>query len=120
MENIAENNRLIAEFMGWEEQKDDTKRWYGQWFDNITGERHTYLFFNTSWDWLMTVVEKINTIDDYRFTVNIQSMDVQIQDHLEGGNIIDFFSGEGTDKLINSVYTACVEFVKWHNQQGGN
>lgn len=76
--------------------------------------------YNKDWNPLMEVVIKINTIDDYRFTVNIQSMDVQIQDHLEGGNVIGFFSGESTDKLINSVYTACVQFIKWYNNEKAN
>lgn len=75
------------------------------------------LKFHSDWNWLMQVVKKINVIDDYRFTVKILSMDVEIYDNVNNKNVIDYFSPYSCDELERAVYEACVQFVKWYNQQ---
>lgn len=114
--DTTENNRIVAEFMGWKERTDPTERWLGQWKDKKF-QLHKILFFDTDWNWLMEVVEKINVIDDYRYTVQINSMDTYIHDLKNGGFIFQSDMKWQPNELINSVYEAVVEFIKWYNQQ---
>lgn len=85
----TENNKLIAEFMeGYEPEE--------------------YEDFHSDWNWLMEVVEKIESLD-YRFAIT------------------EFLSEVSNEKLsikswkektkFENTYNACVEFIKWYNQQ---
>lgn len=58
MKTLEENNREIANFMGWREQTDPTEKWFGNWFDG--NYRMDRLHFYLSWDSLMPVVGKIS------------------------------------------------------------
>ena len=87
-------NKLIAEFM-------DVNLIEGQLGD-----------YHTSWDWLMPVVEKINLLDDYRYTFLIASMDTQIVDNITNDVIVEVSCKHSVDELIKSVYEAVVEFIK--------
>ena len=87
-------NMLLAEFLGWKEQTDQTERWFGA-FRTLDGIVHKNtnlepLLFHNDWNWIMLVVEKINTIEGGRFTFQIMSMDVEIHDYLKGCLYIDF------------------------------
>ena len=133
MENIAENNRLIAEFMGakpvdvlngW--QKYDKEK-EGQAYEIEAHSEYISLqetkdcFFgdtmqyDTSWDWLMPVVEKIEGMN---YSVEIYSMGL-------GNNRTTFYScgaivnthSRLEESKIKSVYKAVVEFIKWYNKQ---
>ena len=66
-----------------------------------------YLHYNTSWDWLMPVVEKIERDS----TVRIDNDTVFILS--KGYSTLTQFN----DNKINMVYNAVVEFIKWYNQQ---
>jgi len=61
------DNKLIAEFMGWELQDNPKERWYGSYREpKEAGYYHRNtttdpLLFHCSWDWLMPVIEKIGT-----------------------------------------------------------
>lgn len=125
MNNIIENNKLIAEFMGWKENKDMEVK--------LTSGGITYYFqkndeacipetmcYHSDWNWLMSVVEKINTIDEDRFTVQIFSMDTYIYDSKDRNFIIKTELIYNPDELIKSVYNTCVEFIKWYNEQNKN
>ena len=92
-------NKLIAEFM-------DVNLIEGQ-----LGEYHE------SWDWLMPVVEKINLLDDYRYTFLIASMDTQIVNNITNDVIVEVSCKHSVDELIKCVYEAVVKFIKQHNKQ---
>lgn len=115
--NTTENNKIIAEFMGMKPiNKNDTD---GIW--NCTIKAHGFnivqnLSFNSDWNWLMEVVQKINIIDDYRYTVQINSMDTYIHDLKNGGFVFQSECKWQPDELINSVYQAVVEFIKWYKE----
>jgi aspartokinase-like uncharacterized kinase len=97
------DNELIAEFMGLVFVKE---------IDGI---------YHKSWDWLMPVVERIQSIGyhtsmyhdcdkltyTYRNEMRIVNSDESKIRYRELSN------GE---TMIQCVYTAVVEFVKWHNQ----
>lgn len=95
-----ENNKLIAEFMDYECGSDWEK-------------------FQTSWDWLMPVVEKIESLNfndskgDYSFNVFIIYGDCSIKDdeEIRNGLWICKHSLDSMSK-IESTYNAVVEFIK--------
>lgn len=112
--NNTENNRLLAEFLGWEEQKYPTERWFGHWFEP-SGKHHIHLHFDTDWNWIMLVVDKIENLG---FNVTIGAgeycrigesfatpdFDVEIEIEYDGSK-------------LDCVYSACVAFVKEYNKQ---
>ena len=137
-----EDNKLIAEFMGFKLPdvnnpdslySKDIKRKGTTILDMSTGRRfHTMvddkvlfdgdeLMFHKSWDWLMTVVEKIETIE--RTVASITHNQCAIIDE----NYADLSKPkecreirfeeiweEGNTKL-EATYKAVIEFIKWYN-----
>jgi hypothetical protein len=111
-------NELIAEFMGFKQphpEYPNTSYWYKE-LPNGRLETLAILNYHISWDWLMPVVEKINLLDDYRYTFLIGSMDAQIVDNVTNDVIVEVSCKHSVDELIKSVYDAVVEFIKQHNK----
>ena len=110
-EEIDKNNKLIAEFMGgklkWLNKIDSS---YVSGYANIAG-----LKFHKSWDWLMPVVEKIESlnINEIPIEVHIHSNDCLISD-IEHNSIGELSS---LGSKIKSVYECVVEFIKWYNNE---
>lgn len=110
MENLAENNRLIAEFMEIKPILVSTN-FYALQKDHvhITGKNTDIVMFGFStsakyhsdWNWLMEVVNEITTEDDFQtdYPDNILFW--------EAFNQID----------LETTYMACIDFIKWHNEQ---
>ena len=71
-----------------------------------------HLQYHTSWDWLMPVVEKIETLG-YTFEKNYQRVDKDWQSLIVKGNDI-LYQEFNTDSRIACHYVV-VEFIKWHN-----
>jgi hypothetical protein len=115
---IMKDNKLIAEFMGFKQphpEYPNTSYWYKE-LPNGRLETLAILNYHISWDWLMPVVEKINLLDDYRYTFLIGSMDAQIVDNVTNDVIVEVSCKHSVDELIKSVYDAVVEFIKQHNK----
>ena len=112
-------NKMIAEFMGYnlEVVNDEIYFTLDDMLETLSDEE---LHYHTDWDWLMGVVLKINIIDDYRYTVQINSMDTYIHDLKNGGFIFQSQMKWQPDELINSVYEAVVEFIKWYTHTKNN
>jgi hypothetical protein len=99
-EQIAEGNKLIAEFMNWVHSQDPAT-------DAYEMER---LKFHTSWDWLMPVVEKIGE----NYTINL---------HLFPGSDFtatfkegNFRRGNGeSPRPIEATWLAVVQHIQWYN-----
>ncbi len=69
--------------------------------------------YNTSWDWLMTVIDKIENFifdenNSYNVTIGSANYCV-IQD--SNGNTIEIIKDNGNSKL-DTTYQAVVEFIK--------
>jgi len=114
--NTTENNKLIAEFMGIESFKDSLAS-LNDGKINISKDVYEQAKYHTSWDWLMPVVEKIESIifdENNSFNVTIGStIYCVIQD--SNGECYDMtYDGEKTKLLV--VYKAIVEFIKWYNE----
>lgn len=104
MENITENNKLIAEFMGIEKDK------IGRFIQRKANtENILYLQYHSSWDWLMPVVEKIEQMRGA--TVLLKPFFAEILWY--GKSIV--VTAEETK--IEATYIMVVKFIKWHNQQ---
>jgi hypothetical protein len=121
---------LLAEFIG--VQKTDIK----SSFDEITYRlpecigrfmlcsHWGHLRFYDSWDWLMCVVDKIESLKvknncSNQFRVKIHGMSCEILDMFHDGDDFQkdflhlYFNTAPTKHLV--VYNACVQFVKWYN-----
>lgn len=119
----TEKNKLIAEFMGWKNKGNDyffpnnMQHLYNpinlyefeggdyQFETDVTG-----LTFHTSWDWLMPVVEKIESLG---YSVNTSSSMVYING--DNGIIKKPINIGFKITKIEAVYNACVEFILWYN-----
>ncbi len=113
--NTQENNKLIAEFMGLEYSPKD-KRW-DDWFTK-EGTRVTFgsripLQYHTSWDWLMPVVERIESLG-YDVIIRKDSCEI-IGENVKG---VEYSSYEcfNAGKHI-TTYQAVVEFIKEYNYE---
>jgi len=108
------DNELIAEFMCWELQNNPTDRWFGSYREpNGILHKNTNkepLLFHTSWDWLMTVVEKIESLRDvngnaYRFTIDMCNAQIEETN-------IEILGGAFK---IDTTYKAVVQFINQYN-----
>ena len=101
-------NKIIADFMGFQHTPIG-------WFDadellklpNTTDNTFDELRFDVDWDWLMGVVDKIESLG-YDVQIILDYCTITNGDYSEttqmGGN------------KIHNVYAACVEFIEWYNQ----
>lgn len=122
MKNTTENNKLLAEFLGWRSAKGIYNK-EGRYYDFILpntielrceGEEYYCsdcgrcdysktlilnedLIFHKDWNWLLLVVEKIANTKGF-YSVENDLKDLKITSD------------------IQIVYNACVEFVKWYNE----
>lgn len=134
---IIEGNKLIAEFMGAATlekcpniikgyiQKDEV--WFSEEYNpKIEVESTTKLTdlkYDSSWNWLMPVVERIKFIEDHQ--------DDFFEDYHSINFKMEFFYGVelwidkdrlylqtafGEDTLKDAVYSAVLNFINWYNK----
>ncbi len=125
-EQIFEGNRLIAEFMNvYLQNTVNLPKWYYKNKSNnliILGDE---LLYHLSWNWLMPVVEKIESIKDtYHgyFGVHIISNNCTIQatnfkSNKPIANPPYYFADYTLNSKIESTWHAVVEFIKWYNNK---
>ncbi len=70
------------------------------------------IHYNTSWDWLMPVVEKIESLG-YGVTIGMGIYCVIQDDWKESG--IEIHKLTDNNKLL-CTYEAVVEFIKWYHE----
>ena len=119
MENIIENNKIIAEFLDWE--FDDLSETFETPFLKLVepqafGDEQFScklqdfeLEFHSDWNWLMEVVEKIESLG-YRIEIVKHICRIYLS------NKETIIISENTPK-IEAVYNAVVEFIKWYNNK---
>lgn len=101
-QTTIENNKLIAEFMGWKIRKSRTNGMTK--VDTIYGSLLPYdLLFHNSWDWLMPVVTLI--------TEKTKSIYPNIHDSF----FYDSIKRNLLSTNIKSVYNSVVDFIEWYN-----
>lgn len=133
------DNKLLAEFLGWEyfgwndlTKPEPDKRNMG-WYEpsEISGFKiycgvDSQLPFSRDWNYLMQVVDKIESIrhPDYGwFLVQIQSNTCcihseHLQKSINGEDVVAYVSDPDAvfPTKIESVWYNCVQFVKFYNQ----
>jgi hypothetical protein len=118
-QEVLKGNKLIAEFI---EYPGDGK---GMYFDQLNQlVSPEYLPYHRDWNWLMGVVEKIESVMDVyhgRFGVHIVSNGCTIQSTRFRSDEISepphYFSSITLPSKIESTWVAVVEFIKWYNIQ---
>jgi hypothetical protein len=130
--NIQEGNKLIAEFMGCGEVKTSYATLYTEIPVNCIGETQKYqeaLQWHESWDWLMPVVEKINSIsigefEKFSFIIEPECCHIDV-DFSYRGRHKEYLGPTATERywlnvdgsnILESAYKAVVEFIKWYNE----
>ena len=117
--SIKENNKLIAEFMGWEQRYENT-------YIDLEGKgvRVSSMCFDTSWNELMPVIKKINELileDGYGFKCEIKPF---IHDNNKLHLWVysehpEDFSNDGCEVWWHgdTPYKSVIQFIKWYNKQ---
>lgn len=120
MKTTQEINKIFADFMGAKYDKDTSFPMHPNdlWLPmhgicNFTGTNGKCLRYDSSWGWLMPVVEKILTLfggDMNMYTAN-NGCRIYSDSPLYKGELI----------LLNttreSTYQAVFQFIEWYNQQ---
>lgn len=112
-----ENNELLAEFIGFDILSND----YYQYEAELT---RSLPEFNSDWNWLMKVVEKIWSMQGKntgaQVTICNSGCLLGYQDKMSGLKFnchkYTFLGSKGMHTKEHT-YNACVEFVKWYNNQ---
>lgn len=101
------DNELIAEFMGMTRNRMGLST--GNFMKGKMG-----LWFHTSWDWLMPVVEKIGKLYEEAFPPNEKFIEMILahEDPIDK-HYIDVIS-TSICTPINEVYEEVIKFIKWH------
>ena len=108
----TKNNKIIAEFMEYKKNT-PSKDFFQHPTEKNRYDRIEFLSYNSDWNWLMEVVEKIESIlpDDSIITIEYKNCFIPVLDDEEPFTI----EGGGKTK-IEAVYNACLEFIKWYNE----
>ena len=115
--NTTENNKLIVQFMELKPIKVNTDFYaLAKNHVHVTGKNTDIVIsgfsecakYNSDWNWLMEVVEKIESIKGTQIFINGISCEVMFK-----GKVIS----KHFNTKIEAVYNACIEFIKWYNQQ---
>lgn len=101
--NTTDNNKLIAEFLGYEPNSNgvypivcinEGKGWHLE-----------TMKYHTDWNWLMEVVEKI------------ESLDIYYDEYIDYNSSMVSSGKIELSTKIEAVYNACVEFIKYYNDE---
>lgn len=121
----ADKNKIICLFMGdreyvWKTHYPDWAELEAQLLDLED------VYFHSSWDWLMPVVEKIETLWNNGFNVYIGPFECIIRrqrtspdsELCQEVDIIHYTPAEYTiNSKIEACYTAVLKFINWYNNQ---
>ena len=107
-QEILEGNKLIAEFL------EIDKKIYGEtgityYIDGIPYQIFKLKYYS-SWDWLMPVVEKIQSLN---YVYEICNGACRIKIPTDRGWWLE-------ETTIKSVFSAVIEFIKWYNSNEKN
>lgn len=119
-EEILEGNKLIGEFLGMGWVNDSPEDYPNGYY--ISNNEDTDLplevkdwEFHSSWQWLMPVVEKIESLG---FWFNIKKNHVTIAWDNKGTTDSNMIHSEfGDQPKIERVFICTIYFIKWYNQQ---
>lgn len=111
---VDQYNILIAEFMSI-----PSYEWRSYTifvYEDNNHRMHIDLHYHDSWEWLMEVVNKINSFEEngvFTYGVIIAPEACVIERPTQYGNI----ENEHGATLIEMVYLTIVEFIEWYNKE---
>lgn len=120
-EEITENNKLIAEFIGLSSEGNCYVS-ENIMFDPILNEYNEgyigkeRMLFHNSWDWLMPVVEKIESLD-FVVTTKLNSCFIKEFEHEINNKAIWRGKHHSKTSKIEATYKAVIDFINWYNKQ---
>ncbi len=114
-QKIVDNNKRIAGFMGLRNMgMKNLELWV--LFDNHTGIESSELQYHTSWNWLMPVLEKIESLGYCSMICKGTSYSwTSIFEVVDGGRK-NLRGSKGKSKLENT-YLSVVGFIQWYNER---
>jgi hypothetical protein len=98
---------------------EENKYVWGQTYYYINGDYHKedYLLFHLDWNWLMKVVDKIESFEDNnrcaKYNINIEQSFVEIIDKNTDDTIVE----TDADTKTQATYKAVIEFIKYYNNE---
>lgn len=101
-----EENRFIAEFMGMV-KGDINGNYYWESPEKIVGRKIDDLQYHSSWDWLMPVVEKIESLG-YTFHICRRRVEIDVDGSVAAFHLITVKA----ETKIQSVHAGVVTFIK--------
>lgn len=110
---ILEGNKLIVEFMGGNMIKDifncheSTKTHNERCLHGLNISQSKY---HSSWDWLMPVVEKMETLG---ITTRFGDKRCLSINHIKYD--FEYDTEDDCNSNIEAVYTCVIKFIKWYN-----
>ena len=108
IEQMEENNKLIAEFMGMENERHSDGRYlFTTDIDELKGTDTRFweqLYFHVSWDWLMPVVRKCKELVSYEDSILYHNIEDALLSRLDR----------------DDTYRAVVEFINEYNRTNGS
>lgn len=126
--NTMQGNKLIADFMGlyWNNENDlwEIKRGYTKHGNELLKVivvpeyfiNEPPMLFKRSYNWIMPVVMKIHSYTSH-FTfegTEFENGDLNYTVYLPQR---DFGYGISHDSLVDAIYKASIDYIKWHNEQ---
>lgn len=112
-EEITAGNILLAEFMGRRGKRNKHLFWVN--IPGVSWVTDEQLEFDSNWNWLMPVVEKIEEVGGggfYSVTIIKQRCKIRNEDR-----DLLFTLCDHAESKIESVFQACVLFAKWYRNQ---
>lgn len=109
MNKLNSTHNLFANGVSWTLPNGDIFKTYGneqEW--KYLCRNHKNLDYDTNWNWLMGVVEKIGEIINQADPILLEQLDISNLELINSGTSI--FCGRG------EVFRRVVEFIKWYNE----
>ena len=138
-QQTIENNKLIAEFMGYDADKAEVtipkfKRLIAFKSQSIKSTtiacfessifKFNELQFHSSWEWLMPVVEKIEQNKSYfkkelqlkitKYSVSWQT--IANEEVILSPNVFHKYGTYAGIEKLQAVYNSVIDFINWHNK----
>jgi len=112
-----QENKLIAEFMGIQVIDNEID---SPFRPNLNCFRKKELKYHSDWNWLIPVIEKIETLNNpttpYNSSVSVNIYDNACEISYTGyhsGTIVEINLGN----KLKSTYEAVLKFIEWYNKQ---
>lgn len=109
MDKIIEGNKLIAEFDGWDKTNHIDEAFGNLYIKDGESAYANDFIYELSWEWLMPVLEKINTLK-YPYLISHKTCSIYKVWQQE------FISHEHGKTTIEATWNAVIQFIEWYNK----